>query len=157
VVVLGDQLDLDGAALAGLDPRLDRVWMAEVREEATHVWSHKARIALFLAAMRHFRDALRRRGVPVEYRQIGRHPHDSLATALAADVRRLGPARLVVAEPGDWRVREALQAVSRDTEVPLEIRRDTHFLCPSDKFGQWAAGRRTHRLEHFYRLSLIHI
>ena len=71
VVVLGDQLDPDGAALAGLDPRLDRVWMAEVREEATHVWSHKARIALFLAAMRHFRDALRGRGVPVEYRQLG--------------------------------------------------------------------------------------
>ncbi len=151
VVVLGDQLDPDGAALAGLDPRLDRVWMAEVREEATHVWSHKARIALFLAAMRHFRDALRGRGVPVEYRQIGRHADDSLAAALAADVQRLAPARLVLAEPGDWRVREALRAVSRETGVPLEIRPDTHFLCPSDEFAQWAAGRRTHRLEHFYR------
>ena len=56
--VLGDQLDLDAAAFDGFDPALDAVWMAEVAGEATHVWSHRARIALFLAAMRHFRDAL---------------------------------------------------------------------------------------------------
>jgi deoxyribodipyrimidine photolyase-related protein len=151
VLALGDQLDPDNVALGGIDPRQDRVWMAEVREEATHVWSHKARIALFLAAMRHFRDHLRAQGIPVEYRQLGTHPHESLATALAADVRRLAPARLVVAEPGDWRVREALGAVSRETGVPLEVRQDAHFLCPTADFNAWSAGRRSIRLEHFYR------
>ena len=59
VLVLGDQLNIDSAALDGFDPSLDAVWMAEVGEEATRVWSHKARIAIFLSAMRHFRDALR--------------------------------------------------------------------------------------------------
>ena len=54
VVVLGDQLDLDAAAFDGFDPAHDAVWMAEVAEESTHVWSSKQRIALFLAAMRHF-------------------------------------------------------------------------------------------------------
>jgi deoxyribodipyrimidine photolyase-like uncharacterized protein len=61
VIVLGDQLDPDSTALDDLDPRRGHVWMAEVAEEATHVWSHKARIALFPAAMRHHRDALRGR------------------------------------------------------------------------------------------------
>ncbi|NDC64680.1 MAG: cryptochrome/photolyase family protein, partial [Planctomycetia bacterium] len=59
LVVLGDQLNRGSDLFAGFDPRRDRVWMAEVAEESTHVWTHKARIAVFLAGMRHFRDRLR--------------------------------------------------------------------------------------------------
>ena len=61
VLVLGDQLDLDAAAFDGFDAARDAVWMAEVAEESTHVWSSKPRTALFLAAMRHFAQALRHR------------------------------------------------------------------------------------------------
>ena len=71
VIVLGDQLDRDNPLLQGLDPGQDLVFMAEVREEATHVRSHKARIALFLAAMRHFRDDLLRRGIGRELASVG--------------------------------------------------------------------------------------
>jgi deoxyribodipyrimidine photolyase-related protein len=52
----------------GFDPKLDAGWMAEVAEESPHVWSHKTRIALFLAATRHFRDGLRERGFSVHCR-----------------------------------------------------------------------------------------
>ncbi|MGB5607047.1 MAG: cryptochrome/photolyase family protein, partial [Gammaproteobacteria bacterium] len=38
VLVLGDQLDPRHALLDSLDPARDGVFMAEVREEATHVW-----------------------------------------------------------------------------------------------------------------------
>ncbi|MCX7994145.1 MAG: cryptochrome/photolyase family protein, partial [Fimbriimonadales bacterium] len=62
VLILGDQLDRNSAALDGFDHARDAVWMAEVAEEATHVWSHKARIAIFLSAMRHYRDWLRSKG-----------------------------------------------------------------------------------------------
>ena len=64
VIVLGDQLDLEASALDGFDPRCDAVWMAEVAQESTHVWSSQPRIVLFLAAMRHFAQALRAAGVP---------------------------------------------------------------------------------------------
>ena len=47
VLVLGDQLDANSAAFDGFDPQRDAVWMAEVVEESTHVWSHQARSALF--------------------------------------------------------------------------------------------------------------
>jgi deoxyribodipyrimidine photolyase-related protein len=67
VVVLGDQLDRNSTVLDGFDPARDRIWMAEVAEESTHVPSHQARIVLFLAAMRHFADELRARGWPVDY------------------------------------------------------------------------------------------
>jgi deoxyribodipyrimidine photolyase-related protein len=55
ILVLGYQLNADSDAFDGFDSDQDAVWMSEVTGEAKHVWSHKARIALFLSAMRHFR------------------------------------------------------------------------------------------------------
>jgi len=48
VLILGDQLRRQSKALDGVDQAVDAVWMAKVQEEATHVWSHKLRSALFL-------------------------------------------------------------------------------------------------------------
>ena len=62
VIVLGDQLDRASAAFDGFDRDRDRAWMAEVDEESTHVWTHQARIAVFLSGMRHFRDRLEAEG-----------------------------------------------------------------------------------------------
>ncbi|MCS7048525.1 MAG: cryptochrome/photolyase family protein [Verrucomicrobiae bacterium] len=154
VVVLGDQLDPNSAAFDGFDPQHDAVWMAEVPAEAEYVWSHKARIAIFLAAMRHFRDALRARGITVHYRELtmddptgSQHQPVTLGTVLAESVRRLQPQRVVVVEPGEWRVREQLRAA-----VPaLEIRPDRHFYCSREEFAEHVATRRQLRLEFFYR------
>ena len=63
ILILGDQLDSNSSALDDFDKKKDAVWMAEVQAEAKHVWSHKARIAIFLAAMRHFRDDLEKKGI----------------------------------------------------------------------------------------------
>ena len=62
ILVLGDQLDERSAAFDGFDPRADAVWMAEVAHESEKVWVSKPRIAIFLAAMRHFRGAMLERG-----------------------------------------------------------------------------------------------
>ena len=64
VLVLGDQLWMDNPALAGFDPVQDRVLMIEAPGEGAQVWSHKARIALFLSAMRHFCNDVYRQGWP---------------------------------------------------------------------------------------------
>ena len=86
VLVLGDQLSHDNPALAGFDPACDRILMVEAPAEATHVWTHKARIALFLSAMRHFAAELEARGWPVDYLRLGEHTHASLAAAWRAAV-----------------------------------------------------------------------
>ena len=97
VIVLGDQLNADSAAFDDFDSKQDAVWMAEVAEESTHVWSHKARIAIFLASMRHFRDELVRRKINVHYRQLDdRANKGTLAAELAAVVKRLYPERLIL-------------------------------------------------------------
>jgi len=151
VVVLGDQLDPGSTALDGFDPGRDALWMAEVDEESCHVPSHKARIALFLSAMRHFRDAQRAAGRPVLYRELGQHGAGSLGEALAEDLRHHRPAEIRVLQPGDWRVGQALLAVSQAAGVPLKVLEDGHFLCALGDFERWASGRREYRLEHFYR------
>ena len=92
VIVLGDQLDRRSAAFDGFDRTRDRVWMAEVAEESTHVWTHKARIAVFLSAMRHFRDALAADGITIDYTELKAKPSQkepgTLADALVAGLER---------------------------------------------------------------------
>jgi deoxyribodipyrimidine photolyase-related protein len=144
VVVLGDQLDAKSAAFDGFDPACDLVWMAEVTRESEHVWSHPARIAVFLAAMRHFRNDLRARGWPVDYTELAA---STLGTELGRAVATLGPRRVIVVEPGEWRVQEELRAAVPD----LEIRPNRHFLCSREEFATHAAGRRQLRMEFFYR------
>jgi deoxyribodipyrimidine photolyase-related protein len=151
VVVLGDQLDIHASALDDFDPAQDRVWMAEVAEESTHVWSHQARTALFLSAMRHHALALRERGLAVHYRKLEEHPPGGLAEALQADIGVFKPRAVVITEPGDWRVRESLRNALSAAGLPLIERPDRHFLVSSEEFSGWARGRREFRLEHFYR------
>ena len=152
VLVLGDQLDAKSAAFDGFDPKLDAVWMAEVVEEATHVWSHQARIALFLAAMRHFRDGLRERGFTVHYRALDDAPNaGTLGEELLATASRVTPEKLIVVQPGEWRVEQSLQTASRHLGVELEIRPDRHFLSSREEFAAHAKGRKQLRMEFFYR------
>lgn len=160
VLVLGDQLDEASAAFDGFDAAVDAVWMAEVAEESEHVWTHKARIALFLSAMRHFRERLASRGITVDYRELpakkaAREP-SSLAAALSVSVKALAkaeqaPDRLIVVEPGEWRVRESLLVAADALGIPLEIRSDRHFFSSPAEFAEHAAGRKQLRLEYFYR------
>jgi deoxyribodipyrimidine photolyase-related protein len=152
VLVLGDQLDAKSAAFDGFDPALDSVWMAEVAEESAHVWTHQARIALFLAAMRHFRDALRQRGFTVHYRALDDTPNaGSLAKELIATTSRLCPQKLIVVQPGEWRVEQALKAAAQGLGMELEVRTDRHFLSSREEFAAHAKGRKQLRMEFFYR------
>ncbi len=152
VLVLGDQLDAAASAFDGFDPACDRVWMAEVAEESTHVWSGKARTALFLAAMRHFRAALIARGFPVRYVELD---DEANTQTLVGEQRRavaaLRPEKLIMTEPGDWRVWRALEAEAEALGVALEVRRDRHFLGSIEEFRIHAAGRKQLRMEFFYR------
>ncbi len=152
VLVLGDQLDLDAAAFDSFDAATDAVWMAEVAEESTHVWSGRPRIALFLAAMRHFALALQSAGRPLHYMRLDTPGNcGSLAAQLQADVLRLKPQQLVMTAPGDWRVLQSIKAVAEACKLPLEIREDRHFFCSVREFAAHARGRKSLRMEYFYR------
>jgi deoxyribodipyrimidine photolyase-related protein len=152
IIVLGDQLAADGAALAGLDRDRDAVVMMEVDEEASYIPQHKLRIAFFLAAMRHFRDDLRARGIEVLYSEMDEPANrGSFAAELARRAEERGCERLIVTKPGDWRVEQALRRAAEGLGKPIEIRDDLHFIVQPREFEAFAAGRKSLVMETFYR------
>lgn len=153
VVILGDQLDLDSAAFDGFDPKQDKLWMAEVMAESTHVWSSKVRSVMFLSAMRHFRVALeRRKDWKVDYQELdGRGNTGSLDSELKRAIKRHRPERIVMVEAGDHRVESSLLEVADSAGVEIEVRPDRHFYASRQDFEDHAEGRKSIRLEYFYR------
>ncbi|MCO6046002.1 cryptochrome/photolyase family protein [Aeoliella sp. ICT_H6.2] len=151
VVVLGDQLNADSAVFDDFDKAQDVIWMAEVEDESTHVWTHKARIALFLAAMRHYRDARRTDGYDVDYRQLDEGTKSSLGEELKDAIDRHRPESIAMVQPGEYRVQQQIEQVADAVELPLEVLEDRHFFSTPAEFAEHAKGRKQLRLEFFYR------
>ncbi len=151
ILILGDQLNLDNPALENYDSSQDAVLMVEVSGEATHVWSHKARIVLFLSAMRHFAQLLKSYKISPIYLKLGEHDFASLKAAWAICIQDLKPQKVIVCEPGEYRLEQDLIALCKDMKTPLVIRDDTHFMCSKADFKHWSAGGKQLRMEFFYR------
>ncbi len=153
VVVLGDQLDAESAACDGFDPQHDAILQMEVREEASYIPQHRRRLAFFFATMRHFRDEQRNAGRRVEYVALDdKANRGSLPTELQRQCERLRPQRVILLEPGDWRVRDQLCRL----DLPIEIRDDGHFLCSRQDFLRFAQSHPRMVLESFYRFMRRH-
>ncbi len=156
VLVLGDQLTLNSGCLFGagssFDPLLDAVLMIEAPGEAGQVWSHKARIALFISAMRHFRETLLARGVSVYYVRFEDSVEPELVGRLAEQLSALRPQALWLTEPGAWRLQQDISAAAARAEVPLRLLDDNHFMTSRADFARWASKYGASlRMEFFYR------
>lgn len=149
-VILGDQLSTRLEVVAGADKARDVFLIAEVMSEATYVRHHVKKIAFLFSAMRHFAAALQAAGYQVRYVTLEDADNSqSLEGEIQRAVEHLGSSRVVVTEPGEWRLRESLAALP--LEVPLQILPDTRFLCSHETFDAWVEGRRELRMEYFYR------
>ncbi|MDP3551734.1 MAG: cryptochrome/photolyase family protein [Novosphingobium sp.] len=152
VPILGDQLSPDISSLADRTPEDTVVLMMEVAEETTYVRHHKAKIALILSAMRHFAEELRAAGWTVDYIKLDDPENSgSFSGEVARAVERHRPRGVQVTEPGEWRVRNAMDQWRTDLPLRVRILPDTRFVCPLPDFYEWAAGRKELRMEWFYR------
>ncbi|MEC8262742.1 MAG: cryptochrome/photolyase family protein, partial [Pseudomonadota bacterium] len=151
-LVLGDQLSEGLSSLSDLDPKSDVVLMVEVIEEVTYVKHHKRKVAFLFSAMRHFAEALRARGVTVDYVRLDDPENSgSFSGEVARAASRHAFSRLVVTEPGEYRVLQAMRDWQSELGIPVEIRGDDRFLCPPEIFADWAEGRKQLRMDFFYR------
>ncbi|NML93286.1 cryptochrome/photolyase family protein [Novosphingobium olei] len=152
VLILGDQLSPAISSLADRTPDDTVVLMAEVADETTYVRHHKAKIALVLSAMRHFATELRQAGWTVDYVRLEDEGNSgSLTGEVARAIARHDARGVQVTEPGEYRLRQAMEQWREDLPVRLRILADTRFVCPLPDFYEWAAGRRELRMEYFYR------
>ncbi|PAU76251.1 cryptochrome/photolyase family protein [Halomonas salipaludis] len=150
LLVLGDQLSHDLAILRDA-PANAVVALCEVKDEGRYVPHHPQKIAMMLSAMRHFAEELRQRGVSVHYSRLD---DDDNAHSLIAEAERLaeryGCDSIQAVRPGEWRLWQAMQA-RRDAALPWQLHEDTRFFTTPDDFAAWAEGRKSLRMEYFYR------
>ena len=148
ILILGDQLDLHNAALKSFDQHTDEIVMIESADESSYVWSHKAKIALFLSAMRHFAQDLVAQNFPLVYIQASAL---SIEEALKRELLAKHATHLVCVEPGEWRLKVALEKLAQELNIQLLMHDDTHFYCGNNEFRAWVADKKELRLEYFYR------
>ena len=152
IPVLGDQLTPDISSLKGADPATSVVLMMEVDEETTYVGHHKAKIAFILSAMRHHAERLRALGWTVDYVRLDDADNaGSFTGEVARAVERYEPSRIRVTEPGEWRVRAAMDGWADKFDCVVEIVEDDRFICAHAEFDAWASERKQLRMEYFYR------
>lgn len=151
IVILGDQLNRDSAVFDEFDATQDALFMAEVVGEAAHVWSHKARIVLFFSAMRHFAVARRDEGMTVHYAALGAHKNATIAEALAGLLSAHQPQHVICVPAGVERLNREIAQVCERYDVPLILKEDRHFIATPAEFSGWAKGRKSYRLEYWYR------
>lgn len=58
-----------------------------------------------------------------------------------------GAFEVIFTQPGEWRLLLALE----DMPLKLTMKTDTRFVSTQDEFDAWAEGRKTLRMEYFYR------
>ncbi len=152
VPVLGDQLTRNLASLRGRTKDDTVILMMEVWDEATYVKHHKQKIALVFSAMRHFAAELGEAGWKVDYVELTDDGNTGSFTGeVARAIERHSPRAITVVEAGEWRVQQAIEEWPDKFACDVEILSDDRFLCSKSEFNEWAEGRKTLRMEYFYR------
>ncbi|SLN75713.1 cryptochrome/photolyase family protein [Roseisalinus antarcticus] len=148
VLVLGDQLSPNLSALREGDRGRDVVVMAEVTGEAKTLPHHPKKVAFLFAAMRKFAAGLREDGWKVAYATLDDPGNSqSIAGELLRRAEEHGAEEVLATEPGDWRLISDLE----DLPIPVHQFADDRFLCSHERFESWAKGRKSLRMEYFYR------
>lgn len=149
-VVLGNQL-FPPAELSRY--RRARFFMAEDLGLCTDVRHHKQKIALFLAAMRSYRDELRRRRFDVHYEELppgDREARRSYEDKLAGVVEQRRCTRLLMWAIVDKPFEQRIRRFADQRGLTLEFLPSPMFITSRADAADWFAARRPH-MATFYQ------
>ncbi len=148
ILILGDQLSEDVAALKAGDKDRDVVVMAEVADEGSYVPHHPKKIALVLSAMRKFAARLDAEGWTVAYSELDDTDNtQSIAGELIRRAAQYSASDVIATRPGEYRLIAALE----DCPLMVTLLEDDRFIASHSEFETWAKGRKALRMEYFYR------
>jgi deoxyribodipyrimidine photolyase-related protein len=140
VWVLGDQLNRNLGALATAQPGRQRVLLVHSTDKLASKRWHRQRAHLIVTAMRRFALELRAEGFEVDERDA-----TSFRSGLTAHREEFNPSRVVAMESANFAGNQLL------IDLGVEIIRSDQFLCHRNDFASFAAGRKSLKMEDFYR------
>ena len=146
VLVLGDQLSRTTGPLASADPSATTVLLVASAAWGRRRPSHRQKLVLVYSAMRHLAAELRADGFDVRERRV-----DAFEEGLAAHLQEFPGIGLEVMEPADHGVGDRLAACVTELGGRLDRRPNGLWLSDEGDFDAWADGRRSLRMEHWYR------
>ena len=152
-LILGDQLNTAISSLSGCNKKRDLVLICELLDEASYVRHHKKKIVFLFSAMRHFARELISAGYKVQYVHLDESNNSG---SFRGELRRTLKSypdleKIIVTEPGEYRLMEEIKSWKKLFKCDVEIRQDDRFLCSIDEFSEWTQGRKSLRMEYFYR------
>ena len=139
ILVFGDQLNRRLGALSGVEPGQATVLLVE-SDELLAAGRHVQRNHLVVTAMRRFARELAAEGFDVDLRRAARCGPASRPTEPSGGRTGWWPPSPTPAGPGPCAV-----------DLGIDMVRSDQFLCHHDDFARWATGRRSLRMEDFYR------
>ena len=146
VLVLGDQLNDRVGPLTRSVPGHTRVLMIESRAIAEQLTHHRQKLILVFSAMRHFASSLRSAGFEVTYL----HAAD-FTEGVSAYLSSYPGACIELMAPTDWGVAGQLVGAAEEAGGSIRVVPNELWLTSDGEFDAWAAGRKSLRLEYFYR------
>jgi deoxyribodipyrimidine photolyase-related protein len=150
--ILGDQLSPTISSLRGADKTKDTILICEVQQEATYVKHHKKKLVFIFSAMRHFAQELQDAKYRVIYHKLDDATPVSRFSDAVTRAAQMGDFdEIVVTEPSEYRVLEEIKLLPDLLNLPVDMRPDTRFLTSHSDFQNWSAGRKSLRMEYFYR------
>jgi deoxyribodipyrimidine photolyase-related protein len=138
--VLGDQLNRYLGAMAEARPGRDRVLMIHCHAKLASKRWHRQRAHLIITAMRRFAVELRAEGFEVDERDA-----PTFRAGLDAHREEFRPSRVIAMESANFAGNQLL------IDLGVELVRSNQFLCHRDHFATFAAGRKSLKMEDFYR------
>jgi len=150
-LILGDQLNEHHSWFAALDDSVLYVLM-EIRQETDYVQHHIQKVAAFFAAMRAFSEKLSARGHRVVYLQIGDPENrQNIADNLSWIIEKEGARRFEYLAPDEYRLDRQLRKTADALGIDWQVYDTEHFLTGREDLGRFFAGKKTFRMESFYR------
>ena len=138
--VFGDQLNRNIGALATAKPETHRILIVESAGKiASRPW-HVQRAHFLITSMRRFAIDLQQAGFAIDYRRA-----TTMRAGVEAHIAEFAPTHIYVSEPNSYTARQLVAALG------VQVVKSNQFLCHPDEFAAFVAGKKSLKLEDFYR------
>jgi len=149
-LILWDQLSSNISSLSDVNPETDHILFLETLGEAESVNHHVKKLIFLFSSMRHFADELKKRHFKITYIDLSQE-EPSLTTGIQKAIKKVNPEKIIVTQPGEYRILQEIKSWQKKFKIPVEIRPDDRFFVSSDEFNEWSQGKKKLLMETFYQ------